>query len=203
MFYAAAAAEKEIPLFLPCESSYNKQYKAADFERMFMKGKLLRGPMGFAFCFLGCAAAVWTVAARLLLCMPFGASVRFLLFQLLCVVLPGLAVHKLFGLKTTPLQTLVFSYGFGFAAVVAVYFCFAPFTRCELIPYALVVLAVLSAAVLLLKRRQPLSTEADKCSATRMLSSTSSTKLCGTDMLFKKDRALRGLFLCFQMFSKP
>ena len=81
-----------------------------------MKEKLLRGPMGFALCFLGCAAAVWAAAAGVLLSMPLVLSARFLLFQLLCVVLPGLALQKLFALNTTPLQTLVFSYGFGFSA---------------------------------------------------------------------------------------
>ena len=134
-----------------------------------MKEKLLRGPMGFALCFLGCAAAVWTAAAGVLLSMPLVLSVRFLLFQLLCVVLPGLALHKLFALNTTPLQTLVFSYGFGFSAVVAVYFCFAPFARCELIPYALAVLAVLSAAVLWVKRSRPFSAATDSGELKRAL----------------------------------
>lgn len=114
-----------------------------------------------AFVQLACIAAVWVAAARVLLLMPFSASIGFLLFQLCCVVAPGAALHKLFAVKTTPLQSLVSCYGLGLLAVVAVYFCFIPFGFGNYILYGFIALAVLSLAVLFLKRKQHLSAEAD------------------------------------------
>ena len=111
--------------------------------------------------FIAAAALVWSVAARVLLLMPFGASLRFLAFQLLFIALPGMALFKLLRVNATPLQALCASYALGILAVVAVYFCFVPFGLQQYVLYGLLAVAALSAAVLFFNRKRHLSSEAD------------------------------------------
>ncbi|MBQ4094023.1 MAG: hypothetical protein IJC61_03170, partial [Oscillospiraceae bacterium] len=111
---------------------------------------------------IAAAALLWSVAARVFLLLPFAKSFGFIGFQLLFIALPGMAALKLLRVSATPLQALCASYGLGMLAVVAVYFLCVPFGLQSYALYMLLGVAALSAAVLVIKRRQPLSAAKDE-----------------------------------------
>ena len=84
------------------------------------------------------------------------------LFQLLCVALPGIAVTKLLKIALTPLESLCVSYGFGFSVVVLVYFPFGLMRRTELIPFALLAVSILSIVALVFTRKRPFTSREDR-----------------------------------------
>lgn len=115
--------------------------------------------------------AAISVAAGMLLFYVFAIAVlrmsalsalAAVLFQLLCVALPGIAVTKLLRIALTPLESLCISYGLGFGVVVLVYFPFGLMRRTDLIPFALLAVSVLSAVILILTRRRPYTARADR-----------------------------------------
>ena len=127
-----------------------------------MKLKAKLGTTKYAVVIIAAGYLLWGVAAYVFLAMPLLDILKFLLFQVLAVALPGIAIYKLFNLKLSPLEGLTLSYAFGIAALCAVYFLFAPFGAMDYIKYGVLALALGSIVVLVLKRGLSLSAKADE-----------------------------------------
>ncbi|MEG1267943.1 MAG: hypothetical protein RSD35_01715 [Oscillospiraceae bacterium] len=115
----------------------------------------------YALVFVSCAAAAWAVFGFVFLALPILDIIKFFLFQIFAVVIPGIAIFKLVNLRLSLLEALTVSYGFGIGALIAVYFLFAPFHATRFLPYAAAVLSAASAAVLIFKRGQAFSFRKD------------------------------------------
>ncbi len=110
------------------------------------------GTVKKAILFTAAGYVIWSAAAMIFLAMPALDTLKFLLFQILAVALPGLAAYKLLNLKLSPLEALTVSYGLGIAALCILYFFFAPFGAMAYIKFGVLALTLASAAVLYLKR---------------------------------------------------
>lgn len=118
---------------------------------MLSKAKKL-GTVKTAVLFTAAGYIIWSAAAMIFFATPALDTLKFLLFQILAVALPGLAAYKLLNLKLSPLEALTVSYGLGLAVLCLLYFFFAPFGAMAYIKYGVLALTVASAAVLYLKR---------------------------------------------------
>lgn len=107
-------------------------------------------------------ASTLGIAAMIFLKIPFLSVVTFLLFQLVCVALPGITVVKLFRLKLTPLENLTASYGVGLLINILVYFIFSPSYLGGLIPFVIWSIALLSAITLFIIRSRRMSAIEDR-----------------------------------------
>ena len=90
-----------------------------------------------AFVVLSVTALLILLAALIFLRVSVLQAALFLVFQVFCVALPGLALVKLFRLRLSPLENLAAGYGMGLLFTIAVYFLFSPFGLGRLIPCAL------------------------------------------------------------------
>lgn len=119
------------------------------------------GTMRRALVFTTAAVLVWSAFGMIFLALKPLDILAFLFFQILCVVSPGLALYKLLGLRGSPLEALTYSCALGLAAIVAVYFLFAPFGAMGAIPWAMLSLAAASGFALWRLRGRALCADAD------------------------------------------
>ncbi len=119
------------------------------------------GPIKSAAIWIVAAFAVWAAFAAVWMAVPLLDILKFAAFMLFAVVCPGLALVKLLRLRLRPLESLTIAYALGLAALIALYFCFAPFHLMRYAPWGVAALAAGSVVVLICKRREPLSGEPD------------------------------------------
>lgn len=127
---------------------------------MLLKAK--RGSVRAAAVYVGVCALVWAALAGIFLALSFFAIVGFFAFNLLAVVIPGIAVFKLLGLRLSPLASLACSYALGMLADGVVYLIFAPFKLMSALPYALGALCLLALFYLIKTRSTPFCAETDE-----------------------------------------
>lgn len=103
---------------------------------------------------LSAGCVLWVAASALFCNLPVWHSAAYLAFNVLCVALPGIALAKLFGLRLTPLESLIAAFGLGNGCVVVLFLLYALLG----IPLwvGLAVLAALSAAALFWLRKRPM-----------------------------------------------
>lgn len=119
------------------------------------------GPTKSAAVWVAVVFAVWAVFALIVMATPVLDILKFAAFMLLAVVCPGLALVKLLRLRLRPLESLTVGYALGMAALIALYFCFAPFHIMDYAPWGVAALVAASLVILILKRKEPLSGEPD------------------------------------------
>ncbi|MEG2857254.1 MAG: hypothetical protein RR994_01380 [Clostridia bacterium] len=71
----------------------------------------------YALVFVSCAAAAWAVFGLVFLALPILDIIKFFLFQIFAVVIPGIAIFKLVNLRLSLLEALTVSYGLGIGAI--------------------------------------------------------------------------------------
>jgi len=101
-------------------------------------------------------------AAFIFLRVSLLQTVLFLVFQALCVALPGVALIKLFRIKLSPLENAAACYGMGLLYTILIYFMLSPFGLGRFIPYVIYGLAPLFAAGLYFLRGQKMSSNDDR-----------------------------------------
>ncbi len=114
-----------------------------------------------AVIFSSIASIIWAVFAFIFLALPLTWSFGFIVYLVLAVALPGIALTKIIKVNFTPLEALCVSFGFGVFINVVLYFIVVPLNLTDYTLFGVAIIAIASIISLFLTRKKPFSNAND------------------------------------------
>ncbi len=114
-----------------------------------------------AVIFVAIASIIWAAFAFLFLALPLTWAFGFILYLVLAVALPGIALTKIVRVNFTPLEALCVSFGFGIFINIILYFIVVPFNLTDHTLIGVTIIATASVISLFLTRKRSFSGTSD------------------------------------------